>query len=153
MAEQEVKTFIAQYVAAQGDMYTGFTEERYDDFANKYWATDLLFIRPSGNPMDAAGFKSMWGSGLIKNASSKLLSVDTVRFCGVLACLPSSLPSLPGAVAVVTFTSHEQFTYGDVVNDDIVKCSVVLEKVAGGWLIAHAQRATGHPPAVEKKLV
>ena len=136
-------------VAATHTMYsTEFTEEKFASYVSTYTTGDeMVFIRPSGNPMDMKGFKGMWSSGMITEASSELVSVDTIRFAGLLSCWPKVLPAPIGAVCVVTYTSHDKFKFQGNENDDIAKFSAVLEKsLAGGWHICHVHRATGQTP-------
>lgn len=94
----------------------------------------MIFIRPSGNPLDLDGFKQMFASRMIKDMTNTLVSVDSVK-------------QLEDGVAVVTYTCHQKFTYGATANDDLVKVSLVLHKDGEGeWRIAHGQRATGQKP-------
>ena len=146
MADAEVKDFLKAYSEATNGLYAGYTEEKFDAYAENFSSSDMILIRPSGNPFDMKGFKGMWSSGQLKDASSELVSVDSVRFSGLFGCLPASLPALPGAVCVATYTTHDVFTFGETKNDDIAKFSAVLEKGIKGWRIVHAHRATGQPP-------
>ena len=141
----EISLFMNEYATKTDAIYKEFTEERYEEYVEKFMAGDMVFIRPSGNPMDMSGFKGMWASGAIKDASSELVSVDSSRLLGVFSCWPKALPVPPGATAVITYTTHDKFTFQGNVNDDIAKFTAVLEKGAG-WKIVHAHRATGQPP-------
>ena len=146
--EAEIQAFLTAYVAATHEMYTGFSEEKFDAYVATFTSgIDMTFIRPSGNPMDMSGFRAMWSSGMIEDASSELVSVDSVQATGLFSCWPAALPSPPGAVAVVTYTTHDKFTYGNTINDDLAKFSIMLAKGLGGWKICHAHRATGQPPS------
>ena len=146
MAEAELKAWLESYSSDTNDIYANYSDEKYEAYAAKYWAPDLNFIRPSGNPMGADGFKGMFSSGMIKDASSVLVSLDSVRLLGMLSCWPAALPPPPGATVVCTYTTHDKFTYDGTVNDDIAKFSAVLEKGLGGWKATHIHRATGQPP-------
>ena len=103
-------SFLWTQVAATHEMYsTEFTDEKYAAYvANFTTGDDMLFIRPSGNPMDMGQFRGMWSSGMITDASSELVSVDTIKFAGLLSCWPRALPAPIGAVCIATYTSHDK---------------------------------------------
>ena len=86
-------------------------------------------------------------SGKISNATSELVSIDSVRLLGLFSGWPKGLPVPPGATAVMTYTSHDKFVYDGTPNDDIAKFTAVLEKGLGGWKMVHQHRATGQKPA------
>lgn len=128
-------------------MYVSYTDAKFLSYTNSYTTGDaMVFIRPSGNAMDMSQFKGMWSSGMITDASSELVSVDSMAFVGLLSCWPKALPAPAGAVCVVTYTTHDKFKFQGTENDDIAKFSSVLEKSLGGWRICHTHRATGQAP-------
>lgn len=114
-------------------------ESGHDDKINKlvekwYIDADVLWIRPSGNPLTPAIWSEMVGSGDIKFESSKIVSFDSFRLIA------------GGNVAVVTLTQHDKFTYKGTANNDICKFTFVLEKIEDNWKFAHGHRATGQAP-------
>ena len=90
-------------------------------------------------------FKGMLASGKIADASSEMVSLDSVKLLGCFSCWPARC-LCAWDTAVATYTEHQKFTFDGNVNDDISKFSIVLEKGFGGWKMAHAHRATGQPP-------
>ena len=115
-----------------------FSQESFDAFWGKFYKQDTQFIRPSGNPLDRAGFCGMFASDDITDYTSTFVSVDTTKYLA------------GGAVAVATVTQRESFKYKGNANDDLARFTYVLEKQGGAdgaWKIAHAHRATGQKPA------
>ena len=56
---------------------TEFTDEKYAAYvANFTTGDDMLFIRPSGNPMDMGQFRGMWSSGMITDAVKGKLAYE-----------------------------------------------------------------------------
>ena len=101
---------------------------------NKYYTPDCNLIRPSGNPLDLAGFKGMLGSPDIVVETDDVISVDDVKvFAG-------------GDAAVVVYTTLSKFTYQGTPNDDIAKFSATLAKTEDGWKVVHLHRGTGQKP-------
>ena len=101
-----------------------FSQESFDAFWGKFYKQDTQFIRPSGNPLDRAGFCGMFASDDITDYTSTFVSVDTTKYLA------------GGAVAVATVTQRESFKYKGNANDDLARFTYVLEKQggdAGGW--------------------
>ena len=146
MAEKEIRTFIEKYVVATDGIFKGYTDEMFAKWVRTYCSPNLLWIRPSGNPMGLGMFKGMWSSGKLSDASCTLVSIDSVQLTGCWGCLPKMLPALPGSSAFVTFKTHDKFKYESTPNDDIVMFTAVLEKGIGGWKLLHLHRATGQKP-------
>ena len=99
MAEQEIKDFIAAMHSEQFAAQTSKAADTVQAFFDKFYAPDMLFIRPSGNPLDMAMAKGMWLSDDVVSEANALVSIDTVK---VLGC---------GMAAIATFTAHEKFSY------------------------------------------
>ena len=135
MADAEIKALIETMHSEQFAAMTSKDETQIDKFFDKFYATDMVFIRPSGNPMDIRLAKGMWLGDDVKTEAQTLKSVDTVK---VLGC---------GMAAVATYTSHEKFSYKGSPNDDIAKYSVTFEKMSDKWVVVQAHRASGQPPA------
>ena len=116
---QQISTLLAEY-AEKGHTGTFFMEKATEDFQ---------FIRPSGNPIDAAGFTAMFSSGDInvsKSAVAKIHKLDVY-----------------GDIAFSAFTQTVEFTYKGTPNDDVCTVSALLKKVSGDWKIAWMQRSGG----------
>jgi len=103
-------------------------------FWDKYFTADTVFIRPSGNPLDKAGYLGMMASEDVAVLSDELLSVSDVK------------EMAGGQVAVFTYTTHSKFVYKGNENDDVAKFSVTAEKGPNGWKIVHVHRGTGQKP-------
>jgi hypothetical protein len=131
----EIKALIEAMHSEQYAAMTSKDETQVDNFFDKFYATDMVFIRPSGNPMDIRSAKGMWLGDDVKTEAQALKSIDTVK---ILSC---------GMAAVATYTSHEKFTYKGSPNDDIAKYSMTFEKVGDKWTIVQGHRASGQPPA------
>lgn len=100
----------------------------------RYYKPDCTLIRPSGNPLDMAGFKGMLGSPDIIVEKDEVTSVDEVKeFAG-------------GNAAVVVYTTRSTFSYKGTSNDDVAKFSLTIEKVDGAWKVVHMHRGTGQKP-------
>ncbi len=59
---------------------------------------DFLFIRPSGNPLDAKGFENMWSSGDLVLESAEITKVHKFELLGSNA-------------AICIFTLSSKFTF------------------------------------------
>lgn len=130
--EAFVKSWLADYAVAARE----HDAAKFDNMWTKYWAPQAVVIRPSGNPMDRATWRSMITSTDIVFESSECVSFNS---CTLIA---------GGKVAIVTFTLHDKFTYKGTPNDDIAKYSATLElSEQGTWKMVHAHRATGQTPA------
>jgi len=130
----ELATMVKSLVAEGSEMAKAKDVEGLERFWGKFFAADTVFIRPSGNPLDKAGYLGMLASEDVIVVSDELLSVGDVK---VLA---------GGCVAVFTYTTHSKFVYKGTENDDIAKFSATAEKGADGWKIVHAHRGTGQKP-------
>ena len=56
----EIKALIEAMHTEQYAAMTSKDETQVDKFFDKFYATDMVFIRPSGNPMDIRSAKGMW---------------------------------------------------------------------------------------------
>mmetsp|Transcript_19500 Transcript_19500/g.39742 ORF Transcript_19500/g.39742 Transcript_19500/m.39742 type:complete len:136 (+) Transcript_19500:48-455(+) len=135
MADAEIKALIETMHSEQFAAMSSKDETQIEKFFDKFYAKDMVFIRPSGNPLDMSSAKGMWLSEDVKTEAQALKSVDTVK---VLSC---------GMAAVATYTAHEKFSYKGTPNEDIVKYSMTFEKVGDKWVVVQGHRATGQPPA------
>lgn len=109
--------------------------EQINKFIKKWYVDpDVVFIRPSGNPLTPEIWSNMMISGDIYFQSSQIISFDSVRLIA------------DGNAAVVTLTQHDEFSYKGKLNNDICKFTFILENIQGNWKIAHVHRSTGQTP-------
>lgn len=110
----------------------GFNQERFEAAWDKSVDDGAEFIRPSGNPLDKAGFIAMRKSGMVTGLFQKLVSVDDVRV-------------LPGGLnAYARYIEHAKFEYDGKQNDDMTTwTSVFTKKGPGMWKMVAGQRSTG----------
>ena len=90
---------------------------------------DFRFIRPSGNPLDAAGFANMFASGDLVMQSIGLSKVHRL--------------DVYGDRAFAAFTQVATFTYKGVPNDDVFTVTALFQKIDGLWYFSWVQRSSG----------
>ena len=95
---------------------------------------DVVFVRPTGNPLT----KNQW-IAMFKSDDVSLLSNKMVDFYKVDVS-PSN------DWALVCYSTHAKFTYKGVENDDISVFTVLMKRVNNTWLMSHLQRSTGRLP-------
>ena len=91
---------------------------------------DFLFIRPSGNPIDAEGFKQMI-SGDVVQEKTEITKIHRLEF-------------LSDNVAMCIFTLGSKFSYKGTLNDDLPTVTSIFKKVDKVWRIHWMQRSTGN---------
>ncbi len=104
--------------------------DRMSSFFIDNSTSDFLFIRPSGNPIDAKGFEKMWSSGDLVLESSEITKIHKFDFFG-------------GDAAMCVFTLGSKFTYKGTPNDDLPTVTSIFKKIDGTWKIAWMQRSSG----------
>ena len=82
---------------------------------------DFLFIRPSGNPIDAKGFEQMI-TGDIVQEKSEITKIQLFEF-------------LSENLIMLTFTLSSKFTYKGKANDDLPTVTSIFKKVNNFWKI------------------
>ena len=92
--------------------------------------TDFLFIRPSGNPIDAKGFEQM-------------ISADIVQEKAEITKI-HRLEVLSENIIMCIFTLGSKFTYKGTSNDDLPTVTSIFKKVNNVWKIHWMQRSTGN---------
>ena len=105
--------------------------ERMGSFFLDNATPDFLFIRPSGNPIDAKGFQEMWSSGDLVLQSAEVTKVHKFELLGSNA-------------AMCVFTLGSKFTYKGTPNDDLPTVTSIFKKVNNVWKIHWMQRSTGN---------
>ena len=92
--------------------------------------SDFLFIRPSGNPIDAKGFERMI-TGDIFQEKAEITKIHRFEF-------------LSENIVMCIFTLGSKFTYKDIPNDDLPTVTSIFKKVNNVWKIHWMQRSTGN---------
>jgi len=106
------------------------SKDRMGSFLIDNTTSDFLFIRPSGNPIDAKGFAEMWSSGDLVLETAEITKVHKFDF-------------LCDDVAMCVFTMGSKFTYKGTQNSDLPTVTSIFKRVDGCWKIAWMQRSTG----------
>ena len=91
---------------------------------------DFLFIRPSGNPIDAKGFQEMWSSGDLVLESAEITKVHKFEL-------------LSSNAAMCVFTLGSKFTFKGTQNDDLPTVTSIFKKIDEKWKVAWMQRSSG----------
>mgnify|MGYP001335507932 FL=1 len=104
--------------------------EKMATFFVKNATSDFLFIRPSGNPLNAEGFQQMI-SGDIVQEKAEITKIH--RF-----------ENLSENIIMCIFTLGSKFTYKGTPNDDLPTVTSIFKKVDNVWKIHWMQRSTGN---------
>ena len=104
--------------------------ERMSSFFVNNATSDFLFIRPSGNPINAEGFEKMI-SGDVVQEKAEITKIHRLEF-------------LSDHVAMCIFTLGSKFTYKGTPNDDLPTVTSIFKKVDNVWKIHWMQRSTGN---------
>ena len=104
--------------------------ERMGSFFLDNGTSDFLFIRPSGNPLDAKGFQNMWSSGDLVLESAEITKVHKLELLGSNA-------------AMCVFTLGSKFTFKGTQNDDLPTVTSIFKKIDERWKVAWMQRSSG----------
>ena len=91
---------------------------------------DFLFIRPSGNPINAEGFEEMMNSGDVVQEKAEITKIHRFEF-------------LSDNVATCIFTLGSKFSYKGTLNDDLPTVTSIFKKVGNVWKIHWMQRSSG----------
>ena len=108
-----------------------FTTNDYGEFLLDNATKDFLFIRPSGNPIDALGFIKMRTSGDL--SCDGYTDIKKIR----------KLEFLSDDVAMCVFTLRTSFVYKDIQNSDLATVTAILKKINIQWKLSWMQRSTG----------
>ena len=106
------------------------TPEEMGSFFVKNATSDFLLIRPSGNPLDAAGFKQMMTSGDVIQEKAEITKIHRFEF-------------LSANIVMCIFTLGSKFSYKGKPNDDLPTVTSIFKKVDNIWKIHWMQRSTG----------
>ena len=92
---------------------------------------DFLFIRPSGNPIDAKGFEQMITDDIVQE-KAEITKIHRLEF-------------LSENIVMCIFTLGSKFTYKGTANDDLPTVTSIFKKVNNVWKIHCMQRSKGNP--------
>ena len=113
------------------ELLEGFTANDYGEFLLNNSTKDFLFIRPSGNPIDASGFIEMRTSGDL--SCDGYTDVKKIR----------KLEFLSDEVAMCIFTLRTSFVYKDIQNSDLATVTAILKKINNQWKLSWMHRSSG----------
>lgn len=119
LSETEIRSLLQEFASA----------DRTSDFFLDHGTDDFIFIRPSGNPLDAEGFSAMFQSSDLTLHDSELITLERLNF--------------QGNVAIAVFTMRGNFTYRGQDNSDTYAATAVLRSIEGEWRFALLQRSAG----------
>jgi len=108
-----------------------FTANDYGEFLINNATKDFLFIRPSGNPIDALGF--------IKMRTSDDLSFDGYTDVKKFR----KLEFFSDEVAMCIFTLRSSFVYKHVQNTDLATVTAIIKKINNKWKFSWMHRSSG----------
>ena len=108
-----------------------FTAGDFGEFLLNNATKDFLFIRPSGNPIDASGFIAMRTSGDL--SSDGYTDIKKIR----------KLEFLSDDVAMCVFTLRSSFVYKDIQNSDLATVTAILKKINNQWKFSWMHRSSG----------
>ena len=92
--------------------------------------SDFLFIRPSGNPIDARGFEQMITENIVQE-KAEITKIHRLEF-------------LSETIVMCIFTLGSKFTYKGTPNDALPTVTSIFKKVNNVWKINWMQRSTGN---------
>ena len=104
--------------------------EKMASFFINHATSNFLFIRPSGNPLNAEGFEKMI-SGDVVQEKAEITKIHRLEF-------------LSDNVSLCIFTLGSKFTYKGTPNDDLPTVTSIFKKVDNVWKIHWMQRSTGN---------
>ena len=104
--------------------------EKMASFFVENGTSEFLFIRPSGNPIDAEGFKQILSSDVVQE-KAELTKIHRLEF-------------LSENIVMCIFTLSSKFTYKGTPNDDLPTVTSIFKRVDNVWKIHWMQRSTGN---------
>ena len=111
-------------------LYELATPDKMGSFFVNNATPDFLFIRPSGNPINAEGFQEMMKSGDVVQEKAEITKIHRFEF-------------LSNDVAMCVFTLGAKFTYKGTPNDDLPTVTSIFKKVGNSWKVHWMQRSSG----------
>ena len=114
------------------ELLEGFSANDYGEFLAENSTKDFLFIRPSGNPIDASGFIEMRTSGdLSCDGYTDVKKIHKLEF-------------LSDEVAMCIFTLRTSFVYKDIQNTDLATVTAIIKKINNQWKFSWMHRSSGN---------
>ena len=108
-----------------------FAANDYGEFLLDNATENFLFIRPSGNPIDASGFIKMRTSGdLSWDGYTDIKKIRKLEF-------------LSDNVAMCVFTLRTSFVYKDIQNTDLATVTSIIKKINNQWKLSWMHRSSG----------
>ena len=107
-----------------------FTANDYGEFLLNNATKDFLFIRPSGNPIDASGFIEMRTSGDFSDGYTDVKKIHKLEF-------------LSDEVAMCIFTLRSSFVYKNIQNSDLAVVTSIIKKINNQWKFSWMHRSSG----------
>ena len=113
------------------ELLEGFSANDYGEFLLENSTKDFLFIRPSGNPIDALGFIEMRTSGDL--SWDGYTDINKIR----------KLEFFSADVAMCVFTLRSSFVYKDIQNSDLATVTSIIKKINNQWKLSWMHRSSG----------
>ena len=104
--------------------------EYYHEFLRENGTKDFLFIRPSGNPIDADGLEKMTLCGDVIDNYSEIIDIQKLEFFSDIS-------------AMCVFAMRENMEYKGINNDDLAIYTSIFKKVNSKWKISLMHRSSG----------
>ena len=111
-------------------LINNFTANDYGEFLLNNATKDFLFIRPSGNPIDASGFIKMRTSGDVCDGYCDVAQIHKLEF-------------LSDEVAMCIFTLRSSFVYKNIQNSDLATVTSIIKKINNQWKFSWMHRSSG----------
>ena len=92
--------------------------------------SNFLFIRPSGNPIDAKGFEQMITNEIVQE-NAEIIKIHRFEF-------------LSEDIVMCIFTLRLKFPYKGTANDVLPTVTSIFKKVNNVWKIHWMQSSTGN---------
>ena len=111
-------------------LYEFANPEKMASFFVNNATSDFLFIRPSGNPIDAEGFEQMISDDVVQE-KAEITKIHRLEF-------------LSENIVMCIFTLGSKFTYKGTLNDDLPTVTSIFKKLDNEWKVCWMQRSTGN---------
>ena len=111
-------------------LYELATPKKMGTFFINNATPEFLFIRPSGNPINAEGFEEMMNPGEVIQEKAEITKIHRFEFLNI-------------DVAMCVFTLGAKFTYKGTFNDDLPTVTSIFKKIENKWKIHWLQRSSG----------